>query len=113
MGLDQHLNAEIDGAKIEIAYWRKHPDLNGLLEQIAKEKDPELKIFNCQNVELNEEDCRRIMLAVINEELPFTEGFFFGKSLHDKEERETTYLAFATALGLVQMGNRVTYYCWW
>ena len=113
MGLDQYLTAKVDGSEMEICYWRKHPDLNGLMEQIAKEKDPDLKIFNLQRVKLTERDCRRVMLAVLNEELPHTEGFFFGQSVGDAKETMTTYMAFATALGIVQTGGSVEYYCWW
>lgn len=92
MGLDMSLYGEIydfsnegerkkiDGfpvckTTVEIAYWRKHPNLHGyIVEEFADGED------ECQKIELSEQDLLNIIEAVKNDKLPFTEGFFFGRS---------------------------------
>lgn len=45
---------------IEIAYWRKHPNLQGWMEQLFAEKGGECDIFNGVEVELTWEDVDRL-----------------------------------------------------
>lgn len=66
----------------EIAYWRKHPNLHGWMEQLWREKntlgssdDP---MFNGLELELTWEDLDKLEYAVKNNGLPGTRGFFFG-----------------------------------
>lgn len=66
----------------EIAYWRKHPNLHGWMEQLWREKntlgssdDP---MFNGVELELTWEDLDKLEYAVKNNSLPGTRGFFFG-----------------------------------
>ena len=69
---------------VEIAYWRKHPSLHGWMEQlwISKGKPGTGNTdadFNGIELELTWEDIDNLERAICNRELPFTEGFFFGK----------------------------------
>lgn len=71
----------------EIAYWRKHPNLHGWMEQlwIAKgrpgfdestaDRDP---TFNGIELELTHTDLDELERAVTHKQLPSTRGFFFG-----------------------------------
>ena len=65
---------------VELAYWRKHPSLHGWMEQLWQRKNPEdMSTFNGVELELTWEDIDELEQAVRHGQLPFTEGFFFGK----------------------------------
>ena len=78
----------------EIAYWRKHPNLHGWMEQLwirklaAEGKQPEKdsewgSVFNGVEVELTSEDLDELERAVTHGRLPRTTGFFFGDPSDD------------------------------
>jgi hypothetical protein len=105
MGLDMHLLGEISrypkpvvtgGFKqwsetIELGYWRKHPDLHGYIVQtFAKGVD------ECQRIDLELADLKRIHKAVASDKLPHTEGFFFGTSR--PEDKQPTLKILDTAI---------------
>lgn len=65
----------------EIAYWRKHPNLHGWMEQLWRQKNCEFDgshMFNGVELELTREDIDRLEQAIIQGLLPTTTGFFFG-----------------------------------
>jgi len=65
---------------VELAYWRKHPSLHGWMEQLWQRKNPEdMSTFNGVELGLTWEDIDELEQAVRHGQLPFTEGFFFGK----------------------------------
>ena len=90
MGLDMFLRGKIrfneevspkyDGfslctGEIELGYWRKHPNLHGfIVNKYADGKD------ECQEIELGIHELKEILKSSENDELPYTEGFFFGVS---------------------------------
>ena len=99
MGLDQYAHVKTGKTYIdpdtnkrieeveELAYWRKHPHLQGFMEHLYAEKGGEGE-FNCVDVELTLEDIDDLETAVKGGGLPETGGFFFGdySSNHYKEE---------------------------
>jgi hypothetical protein len=105
MGLDQYAYARTkdtlasnENATIELAYWRKHPNLQGWMEQrwlkrladegVTPEESPYGSAFNGVEFELTEEDLLVLELDIISGNLPETKGFFFGNDSdeHYKEE---------------------------
>ena len=64
----------------EIAYWRKHPDLHGWMEQLYRKKGGTETSFNGDTVLLTEEDIDNLKISVLTRSLPSTSGFFFGDS---------------------------------
>ena len=95
MGLDMYLSGHVyQGYKsemkleghpvrsleLELGCWRKHPNLHGyIVNEFADGKD------ECQKIELDHIALRKIALAIERDELPHTDGFFFGDSeFHDK-----------------------------
>jgi hypothetical protein len=72
----------------DIAYWRKHPNLHGWMEQLwvskgkpgRKHDDSD---FNGIELELTWEDVDALERAVRHGMLPSTEGFFFGNPSDD------------------------------
>lgn len=69
----------------EIAYWRKHPNLQGWMEALWLEKNPDIlddsgAVFNGVELELNWEDLDQLERAVNCRMLPETHGFFFGEN---------------------------------
>jgi hypothetical protein len=62
-------------ATTKIAYWRKHPDLQGWMENLYRSKtglDLGWSDFNCVWVEVTMEDLAELEDAVSNDNLPFT-----------------------------------------
>ena len=102
MGLDQHayvaikenswddyygsplINGEYTGTRPrEICYWRKHPNLEGWMSDLWREKEPsrETAIFNCMELELTWEDLDRLEADIKRgavAELDYCKGFLFG-----------------------------------
>ena len=100
MGLDQYAYARTkdtlrsnEDATIELAYWRKHPNLQGWMEQrwlervaeqgLTLEESPYGSSFNGVELELTEEDLLELELDIISGNLPETKGFFFGNTSDD------------------------------
>ncbi len=93
MGLDMYAyaaakaNEEWDGNNHrEIAYWRKHPNLHGWMEQLwrSRNTDPAADpMFNGVELELTWEDLEQLEEDIKNERLPSTSGFFFGDNSDD------------------------------
>jgi len=107
MGLDMYLtgekflmtrNLEEDGFRLrsktlELGYWRKHPNLHGYIVQtFAGGKD------ECQEIDLGVPQLRAIITAVKAQELPDTNGFFFGVSDSSQERMEEDIAIFEKAL---------------
>ena len=70
----------------EIAYWRKHPNLHGWMEQLWKSRNGgngDSATFNGIELELTWEDLEVLELDIIAGTLPGTSGFFFGNDADD------------------------------
>ena len=71
----------------EIAYWRKHPNLHGWMEQLWNKRTngghQDGNTFNGIELELTWEDLEVLELDVIAGTLPGTSGFFFGNDSDD------------------------------
>jgi hypothetical protein len=63
---------------VELAYWRKHPSLHGWMKNLWESKG-NIGDFNGDELELSWQDIDDLEQAVRHGQLPFTEGFFFGK----------------------------------
>jgi hypothetical protein len=92
-------------------YWRKHPDLHGLMEEIYREKGGKEESFNCVPVQLTQEDLDRIAAVIIDDELPLTEGFFFGESTDDRKAEDIEFLE--KAKQSLAEGYTIWYDSWW
>jgi hypothetical protein len=114
MGLDMFLfgkknqpnynrpRAEEDGFEVatvikelELAYWRKHPNLHGYIVQTFAGG-----VDKCQDIPLTVEDLKKILNAIKEEDLPYTEGFFFGSS--DGTEKEGDIAIFESAINWLE-----------
>lgn len=79
------------GDQRELAYWRKHPNLHGWMEQLWNQKgrpgiiDKSYQdvMFNGVEVELSWEDLEQLEEDINNGRLPSTTGFFFGNNSDD------------------------------
>lgn len=67
----------------EIAYWRKHPNLHGWMEDLYRERGGESEMFNGVELELFWEDLEQLEEDITNGRLPSTTGFFFGDNSDD------------------------------
>jgi hypothetical protein len=80
--LKQAVNSTIEQPR-EIAYWRKHPNLHGWMEQLwnyRKGGNQDSGNFNGIEVELTWDDLDRLERVVKKRQLPDTSGFFFGNN---------------------------------
>ena len=79
----QYTNSRVPEPR-ELAYWRKHPNLQGWMEQLWRERgcpgapDTDAPEFNGVELELDWEAIDRLEQAIRDGELPATQGFFFG-----------------------------------
>lgn len=123
MGLDQFAHAvDNNGEKEELAYWRKHPNLQGWMENLWESKGkpglPEdqtsdmMSDFNCIPVELNSDDLDDLEDAVRGSGLPSTTGFFFGSD-SDEHYKENDLEFIRKAREALDAGLTVVYDSWW
>ena len=98
--------------KEEIHYWRKHPNLQGWMEELYYEKGGESPEFNCVNVQLTWEDLEKLEQNIKEGLLPETCGFFFGNN-SDEEYREETLEFVGKGLESIKNGYDVYYSSWW
>ena len=82
----------ISSVALELAYWRKHPDLHGYIVQNFNDG-----FDDCSPIDLDADRLRQIAAAVRARRLPHTTGFFFGSSGDTPEYVEDTALAFDRA----------------
>ena len=123
MGLDQYATARRGEPKtdeegftfyedsIELAEWRKHPNLQGWMEELWYEKGGEGE-FNCVELELTLEDLDALESTLDEEALPETAGFFFGGNA-DEYYRDQDLAFCEWALEEIEEGNEVVYDSWW
>jgi hypothetical protein len=102
---------EIWTDQMELAYWRKHPNLQGWMEQLWREKGGEGE-FNCVDVELTAADLEKLEQDIDYGDLPETEGFFFGNPSDDRY-REGDLEFIRTAREHMEMGYKIVYTSWW
>ena len=133
MGLDMYAysRAKEKQEATELQYWRKHNALHGLLEDMWNDKgqpipqwmrdeypedfEQERVIpFNGIEMELTEADINYIESAVLNHELPETEGFFFGQdSRFDLDDYEADKEFIKKAREAFARGEQVFYNSSW
>ena len=123
MGLDQYAIArrgekltdaegyEYYNDNIELAYWRKHPNLQGWMQELYYEKGGEGD-FNCVDVELTLDDLDDLEESLDEKALPETVGFFFGGNADDHyAEADREFIVAARAA--IKQGYTVVYSSWW
>jgi hypothetical protein len=108
--VEDDVDFKVDGAT-EIAYWRKHPNLHGWMEQLYRDKGGSAESFNCVNVKLTAGDLDRLETDINDCALPDTIGFFFGSS--DGSETTGDLAFIANARALLAAGNTIYYTSWW
>ena len=123
MGLDQYATArkgegtiDEDGYthykdSFEIAYWRKHPNLQGWMEELWRGKGNDGE-FNCVDLELTLSDLDYLEQSLDESALPETAGFFFGTNSDDHyAEQDREFIL--SARNAIEKGYTVIYSSWW
>ena len=125
MGLDQFAyiaarenTSYDDSSRQELAYWRKHPNLQGYMSNLWEEKgcpggNPQ-EMFNCVELELTWQDIDDLEKALKNEEVSClkTVGFFFGEASDDYYRDQDLEFCFNAKAELF-LGRRVFYNSSW
>lgn len=110
--IDQPVDFTVDDDKvIEIQYWRKHPNLHGWMERLYRERGGQEQSFNTTNLALTPEDLTRLEEAIELEELPDTQGFFFGVSRPEDKMQDREFIK--EAREAISNGYTVFYTSWW
>jgi len=130
MGLDQYAAIRLDTKdeegnwnQEELAYWRKHPHLQGFMENLWEQKgrpnanvssdeNPFGSEFNCVDLELTLEDIDALEASVKGDELPETGGFFFGDDSSDYYKESDLEFCVNARKALAD-GQMVVYSSWW
>ena len=108
---NEYVNPHITQPR-EIAYWRKHPNLHGWMEDLAERKGLDYKAFNGIELELTWQDLDELEQAVKNKTLPRTQGFFFGDPKDDYYQQQDLEFIKAARAELF-MGLKVFYNSSW
>lgn len=115
MGLDMRaiIRTE-DNELIEIAAWRKHPNLHGWFQKLYALRSgvEDAFDFNCVELELFQEDIAQLYQDVIKHKLPPTDGFFFGKD-SDEHYYENDLAFIRHAFRAFDNGSKVFYNSSW
>jgi hypothetical protein len=96
----------------EIAYYRKHPNLHGWMEQLYRSKGGDVDSFNGVELELTWQDIDLLEQAILNNQLPSTKGFFFGDTADDYYRKQDLEFV-KNARAELFMGLRVFYNSSW
>ena len=97
----------------EIAYWRKHPNLHGWMENLWQKRNPDdMSSFNGIELELTWQDIDDLEQDVVAGTLPGTSGFFFGNPADDHyQDQDLEFIRNARAE--LFLGLRVFYNSSW
>ncbi len=106
--IEEHLIWE---DQMELAYWRKHPNLQGWMEYLLNSKCGEGE-FNCVDVELTDADLDRLEEDIKGSYLPDTKGFFFGGN-SDAWYKKGDLDFIKDAREHLSMGYKIVYTSWW
>lgn len=103
----------------ELAYWRKHPNLQGWMERLWNEKGcPGVEqgfddvMFNGIELELTFDDVVRLENDIKNNNLPSTSGFFFGSNSDDYYKAQDLDFVYEAKSRLF-LGQKVFYNSSW
>jgi len=140
MGLDQYAysrpprkrNSDND---IQIAEWRKHNRLQGWMQSLWESKgcprgggccDNDDDSFNCVPLQLTEEDINSLEDAILDFELPESNGFFWGSDSYfwtdennephadnDYWYKESDLQFVKDARKALEKKHRIFYSCWY
>lgn len=112
MGLDQYAFARSGEFQHQICYWRKHPNLQGWMEQLYRQKGGKEEFNSNVGVELTLEDLDSLEAAVLGKNLPITIGFFYGGN-SDEEYKETDLAFIKEARDNIEDGSKIIYTSSW
>ena len=109
MGLDQYGFARKGEEKFDLAYWRKHANLEGWMANLYAERGGKSNEFNCIELQLFKSDLQALEQQYQN--LTLTSGFFWGES--QNEDDETTKAFIEDAKSFLDNGYEIIYTSWW
>lgn len=93
---------QVVALEVDLGYWRKHPNLHGFIVDTFADG-----VDECQRIALDVEDIEKIIHAINAKALPYTEGFFFGKSENTEAEAAFDRKVFMEALDWVRAEPRI------
>jgi hypothetical protein len=100
----------------EIAYWRKHPNLHGWMEDLWRSKNDKFSVndqmFNGVELELTWDDLDKLEQDIKSGNLPSTSGFFFGDDSDEYYQAQDLQFV-ADAKAEVFLGLKVFYNSSW
>ena len=86
--VDREVDFDIDEDPVQLAYWRKHPDLHGWMERLYRAKGGKAESFNLSPVKLSLAELTALEYDITFGRLPETSGFFYGNHQDSYREEE-------------------------
>ena len=112
MGLDQYAYSR-EAVETADYQWRKHPNLQGWMERLWRERfDISTDGEFCCEIQLYKEDILQLAVDIQANDLPATDGFFFGSN-SDEQYREQDMEFCKWALTEIFQGREVYYDSSW
>jgi hypothetical protein len=93
----------------QIAYWRKHYDLQAWMHILYNQKGGKSQEFNCDKLLLSEEDLNNLEELVIRNDLPLSSDVF----QRENYLKETTLKFIADARDAIKEDFQIVYDSWW
>lgn len=90
-----------DRVEFDLGYWRKQPDLHGFIVKNFTFSGED----TCEPITLSEDDLHKIIKAVKEDNLPATDGFFFGEHDYSEEMKEDTLGMLYDAVRFLKVGD--------
>lgn len=92
-------------------YWRKHPNTHGWMEALYRERGGQDGTFNGATVVLTPEDIDNFERDVNENNLPDTDGFFFGVSDRSRSKEDKMFIKLCRLH--FKHGRKVVYWSSW
>jgi hypothetical protein len=83
------------------------------MERLYRAKGGDKESFNCVPVRLTEFDLDALQFDLLNNNLPETQGFFFGTNPPDDESLKEDLQFIQSARDAIREGDAVYYDSWW
>lgn len=100
--------------KTEIHYWRKHPAVQGWMQELYNSKGGENPEFNCVNVKLDMDDLLELQRDINNGSLSsyYKGGFFFGDEKSEEMKEDDLDFVSKSIIAITE-GDEIYYSSWW
>lgn len=115
---DENGYIDLDRFTVEEFYWRKHAKLQEFMELLWERRGNSRDTFNCELMELTQDEVLELLAMVSGDSLPESPGgFFYGHQFQDESSRhyreEDIAFCHKAYRAMKEHGYSVIYSCWY